>query len=90
MFTSWGRETPKAFTAAQLEEILTALDTGEYGAILRAKGILPRADGGWLHFDYVPGEHEVRTGPADYTGRLCVIGSQLKEDRLAALFGLDS
>ncbi|MGN0985187.1 MAG: GTP-binding protein, partial [Candidatus Enterenecus sp.] len=89
VFTSWGRETPKTFTAAQLEEILTALDTGEYGAILRSKGILPCADGGWLHFDYVPEEHEVRSGPADYTGRLCVIGSELKEDKLAALFGLD-
>ena len=89
VFTSWGKETPKAFTAAQIEDILTALDTGEYGAILRSKGILPCADGGWLHFDYVPEEHEVRTGPADYTGRLCVIGSELKEDKLAALFGLD-
>ena len=88
MFASWGRETPKVFTRSQLESILSALDTGEYGAILRAKGIVPGEDGQWLHFDYVPAEHEVRTGSADYTGRLCVIGAELKEDRLARLFGL--
>ena len=88
VFTSWGAETPKQFTQADIDRILTALDSGEYGAILRAKGIVPAADGQWLHFDYVPQEHEVRYGAADYTGRLCVIGSQLKEDKLAALFGL--
>ena len=88
MLTSWGAETPKTFTAADLERILAALDSGEYGAILRAKGILPGCEGAWLHFDYVPEEHEVRAGAADYTGRLCVIGAELKEDRLAALFGL--
>ena len=88
VFTSWGRETPKAFTRAGIEKILAALDSGEYGNILRAKGIVPSRDGEWLHFDYVPEEHQVRTGPADYTGRLCVIGADLKEDRLAALFGL--
>ena len=88
MFTSWGKETPKAFTKEQLDGILSALDTGEYGAILRAKGIVPGKDGEWYHFDYVPAEHEVRTGSADYTGRLCVIGAQLKEDKLAELFGL--
>ena len=89
VFTSWGVETVKTFTEADLERILSALDGGEYGAILRAKGIVPAADGGqWLHFDFVPEEHQVRRGPADYTGRLCVIGAELKEDKLAALFGL--
>ncbi len=88
MFASWGKETTKAYTAAQLEQILAELDGGEYGAVLRAKGILPCADGGWLHFDYVPEEYSVRPGPADYTGRLCVIGSQLNEDKLSRLFGL--
>ena len=88
VFTSWGVETPKQFTQADIDRILTALDSGEYGAILRAKGIVPAADGQWLHFDYVPQEHEVRYGAADYTGRLCVIGSQLKEDGLKTLFGL--
>ena len=89
VFTSWGVETVKAFTEADLERILSALDGGEYGAILRAKGIVPAADGGrWLHFDFVPEEHQVRRGPADYTGRLCVIGAELKADKLAALFGL--
>mgnify|MGYP000952498562 CR=1 FL=1 len=88
VFTSWGAETPKQFTQADIDRILTALDSGEYGAILRAKGIVPAADGQWLHFDYVPQEHEVRYGAADYTGRLCVIGSHLKEDGLKTLFGL--
>ena len=88
VFTSWGAETPKQFTQADIDRILTALDSGDYGAILRAKGIVPAADGQWLHFDYVPQEHEVRYGSADYTGRLCVIGSQLKEDGLKTLFGL--
>ena len=88
VFASWGRETPKQFSQARLESILTQLDTGEYGDILRAKGILPAADGSWLHFDYVPEEARIRTGSADYTGRLCVIGANLQEDKLAALFGL--
>ena len=88
VLTSWGAATPKQFTQADIDRILTALDSGEYGAILRAKGIVPAADGQWLHFDYVPQEHEVRYGAADYTGRLCVIGSQLKEDGLKTLFGL--
>lgn len=88
VFTSWGAETPKQFTQADIDRILTALDSGDYGTILRAKGIVPAADGQWLHFDYVPQEHEVRYGSADYTGRLCVIGSQLKEDGLKTLFGL--
>ena len=83
VFTSWGAETPKQFTQADIDRILTALDSGEYGAILRAKGIVPAADGQWLHFDYVPQEHEVRYGAADYTGRLCVIGANLNEHKLA-------
>ena len=86
VFTSWGTETVKAYSEAELEHILTALDSGEYGAILRAKGIV--AGGQWLHYDFVPEEHQVRRGPADYTGRICVIGSQLKEDKLSQLFGL--
>ena len=89
VFTSWGTETVKAYSEAELEHILTALDSGEYGAILRAKGIVAAADGGqWLHYDFVPEEHQVRRGPADYTGRICVIGSQLKKDKLSQLFGL--
>ena len=88
VFTSWGRETVRPFAKEELEHILAQLDLGECGAILRAKGIVPAQDGSWLHFDYVPEEHEVRPGPADYTGRLCVIGAELNEDRLAALFGL--
>lgn len=88
VFTSWGVETPKTFTAAEIESILTKLDSGEYGHILRAKGIVPCADGTWINFDYVPEEHDVRAGSADYTGRLCVIGSELKESALPGLFGL--
>ena len=89
VFVSWGAETVKPFTEDELERILTALDGGEYGAILRAKGIVAAADGGqWLHYDFVPEEHQIRRGPADYTGRLCVIGSGLKEDKLQELFGL--
>ena len=88
VFTSWGEETVKPFTEAQLHQILTALDGGDYGQIVRAKGIVPAADGKWLHFDYVPEEHEVRFGPADYTGRLCVIGADLDEHKLHELFGL--
>ena len=88
MFTSWGVETVKTFSEGELQRILTALDSGDYGAILRAKGIVPAGEGKWLHFDYVPEEHEVRFGGADYTGRLCVIGAQLKEHELHHLFGL--
>ena len=86
VFSSWGVETTHTFTTEQLEKILTALDGGEYGAVLRAKGIVNGGDGVWYHFDYVPEDHQVRTGPADYTGRLCVIGSGLKEEGLKALF----
>ena len=87
MFTSWGKETPKVYTQADIDRILTALDSGDYGAILRAKGIV-NGEGGWLEFDYVHEEHEVRAGHPDYTGRLCVFGAELKEDKLAEIFGL--
>ena len=86
VFASWGAETTHTFTAEKLESILTELDSGKYGAVLRAKGIVSAGDGAWLHFDYVPEEHQVRTGPADYTGRLCVIGGKLDEAGLKALF----
>ena len=91
VFTSWGKETPKKFTEEQVRGILEKLadeDSKEYGIILRAKGIVPDENGKWLHFDLVPGEEEVRYGAAEYTGRICVIGSELKEDKLAELFGL--
>ena len=88
VFTSWGRETPKVFAQADIERILTALDSGGYGRILRAKGIVNGEDGAWIEFDFVPEEHEVRAGHPDYTGRLCVIGAELKEDKLSQLFGL--
>ena len=86
MFTSWGVETPRKFTEEEISAALAALDSGEYGAILRAKGIVPAADGGWIHFDYVPFEPNIRRGGAEVTGRLCVIGAELKEDGVAALF----
>ena len=88
VFTSWGRETPKLYTTADIDRILTALDSGEYGKILRAKGIVGGENGTWIEFDYVPEEHEVRSGHPDYTGRLCVIGAELDESKLTALFGL--
>lgn len=88
VFTSWGKETPKVFAQADIERILTALDSGEYGRILRAKGIVSGENGAWIEFDFVPEEHQVRPGHPDYTGRLCVIGAELKEDKLAQLFGL--
>ena len=88
VFTSWGKETPKVFAQADIVRILTALDSGEYGKILRAKGIVGGENGEWIEFDYVPEEHDVRAGHPDYTGRLCVIGAELKEDKLAELFGL--
>ncbi len=89
VFSSFGRETFHAYTKAQLEFVLNALDTGEYGMVLRAKGILPGQDGKWLHFDYVPGEISVREGSADVTGRVCVIGSGLNEAGISALFDLE-
>ena len=91
VFTSWGKETPKKYTEETIRHILEELakeDSKEYGIILRAKGIVPDENGKWLHFDLVPGEEEVRYGAAEYTGRICVIGSELKEDKLAELFGL--
>lgn len=89
VFTSWGKETPRKYTEEEITTALTALGDPSLGMVLRAKGIVPAADGGeWLHFDYVPGAPEVRRGPADYTGRLCVIGSQLDEERITALFGV--
>ncbi len=88
VFTSWGVETAKKFTAAKVEEALHQLDTGAYGMVLRAKGILMGVDGQWIHFDYVPEEYNVRTGCADITGKLCVIGSKLDEKGVAALFGV--
>ena len=88
MFTSWGRETVRKYTREEIEEALKGLEDEQVGTILRAKGIVPCAQGGWIHFDYTPGESDVRMGAADYTGRLCVIGAQLKEDAIAALFKL--
>ena len=88
VFTSWGVETAKKFDKAAVEAALKELDTGKYGMILRAKGILPAADGSWIHFDYVPEETNVRNGSADITGKLCVIGSNLDEVGVAALFGV--
>ena len=88
VFMSWGRETPKAFTMDELKADLAALDDGEkYGAVLRAKGIV-KGEGCWIHFDYVPGESNIRTGSASVMGRLCVIGSKLNEHELSELFGV--
>ena len=89
VFTSWGRETIRKFTRENLEKMLEALSASdEYGIILRAKGMLLAEDGTWIYFDMVPEETEIREGAPEYTGRLCVIGSKLKEDKLAELFGL--
>ena len=89
VFTSWGRETIKKYTREGLEKMLEALSASEdYGIILRAKGMLPAEDGTWIYFDMVPEETEIREGAPEYTGRLCVIGSKLNEDKLAELFGL--
>ena len=89
VFTSWGVETPKKFTEAEVRACLEALsDREKYGFVLRAKGIVDGGDGAWLHFDYVPGEIDVRRGTSEVTGRLCVIGSELREDAVAALFGV--
>ena len=88
VFTSWGVETAKKFDKAAIEAAVHELDSGKYGTILRAKGILPAVDGSWIHFDYVPEECNVRTGSADITGKLCVIGSKLDEAGVAALFGV--
>ena len=88
VFTAWGVETAKKFTVGTVQAALAALDTGRYGIVLRAKGIIPAEDGTWIHFDYVPEEHDIRTGGAAVTGKLCVIGSKLDEAGVAALFGV--
>ena len=89
VFTSWGKETAHPYGKQELAAALEALDTGDYGQVLRAKGIVAGTDGKWLHFDYVPGEVEIRNGAAGVTGRLCVIGAKLKEDALTSLFHLN-
>lgn len=89
VFTSWGKETPAKYSKEELADILHKLsEETEYGMILRAKGMLPTQDGEWMYFDLVPGEYEIRTGSPDYTGRICVIGSQLQEEKLMELFHL--
>ena len=88
VFTSWGRETAKKYTAEQISSILEELDSGEYSIVLRAKGIVAGVDGKWIHFDHVPGETDVRFGSADVMGRICVIGSKLNEEAVAKLFGV--
>ncbi|MCQ2494035.1 MAG: CobW family GTP-binding protein [Lachnospiraceae bacterium] len=86
VFTSWGMESPKKYTQEKISEILAALDSGDYGFILRAKGMVPAEDGTWIYYDYVPEESEVRSGKAQVTGKICVIGSNLNEDKLKELF----
>ena len=89
VFTSWGRETIKTYSREEISRILKTLEEDDtYGTVLRAKGMVAGADGEWIYFDMVPQEHEVRSGAAEYTGRICVIGSRLEEDKLEALFGL--
>lgn len=88
MFTSWGKETIRTYTEEQISEILKQLESDDsYGNVLRAKGMVAGADGEWIYFDMVPGEHEVRNGAPEYTGRICVIGAELNEEKLAELFG---
>ena len=86
VFSSWGVETAGKYGAEQIKELLSSLDSGEYGVILRAKGIVPSADGKWIHFDYVPEEVDVRFGSSEVIGRICVIGSKIDEGKLAKLF----
>ena len=89
IFTSWGKETPHVFSREVIEHAMKAFcDTEDYGTILRAKGMVPAEDGTWIYFDMVDGEYELRTGEADYTGRLCVIGTDIQEEKLAELFGI--
>ncbi|MBO5868971.1 MAG: GTP-binding protein, partial [Oscillospiraceae bacterium] len=88
VFTSWGVETAKKFTIADIEDALNRLETQEYGFVLRAKGIVPSNDGNWIHFDYVPGEINIRNGGAAVTGKLCVIGADLDEAAIAQVFGV--
>lgn len=90
VFTSWGKETARVYTEDELKEALVKLsETDEYGIILRAKGMIPCDNGKWMYYDLTPGEYEIREGQADYTGKLCVIGTDLKEDKLAELFKLN-
>ncbi len=87
MFTSWGKETPHKYTKEEVEAVLVKLaETTEFGTILRAKGMVAGTDGHWIYFDLVPGEYEIREGAPDYTGRLCVIGTDLKDEKLAEAF----
>ncbi len=86
VFSSWGMETPNRYSREEIGQILTALDSGEYGVILRAKGMVPAEDGTWIYYDYVPEEQEIRTGKPEVTGKICVIGSKLDEEKLAVLF----
>jgi len=87
VFTSWGVETPKKYSKSEINDILKALaESSDYGIILRAKGIVPCLDGGWINFDLVPGEYEVREGAPDYTGKLCVIGTNLNKNKIEKLF----
>ena len=88
VFVSWGAETTAKFTLEGIEQILRKLDSREYGFVLRAKGIVSAEDGSWIHFDYVPGENNVRLGSAAVTGKICVIGSELDQDDIAQLFGV--
>ena len=88
MFTSWGVETHKKYTADNIRWVLEAFDSGALGVVLRAKGIVAGEDGQWLYFDYVPGEINLRTGTPAVTGKLCVIGSDLNEDAIKGLFGV--
>ena len=89
MFASWGFETPKSYSKDEIADILDALeDAGKYGFVLRAKGMVPDKDGGFLYFDYVPDEKNIRNGSPEVTGKICVIGSKISEDNLKALFGV--
>ncbi len=88
VFDSWGIETPNKYTKESIENILKALDGGEYGTILRAKGMVPATDGTWIFYDYVPEETDIRAGQPQVTGKICVIGAELKEDKLKELFGV--
>ncbi len=89
MFQSWGAETAKKYAAGDIDRLLTALeDEGKYGFVVRAKGYVASPDGTWVHFDYTPGEKDIRTGPANVAGRVCVIGANLNEAAVKELFGL--
>lgn len=89
MFNSWGTETPHKYERAELEGILKRLvETEEFGVVLRAKGMVPAKDGSWIYFDAVPGEYELRDGQPEYTGKLCVIGTNIDGHRMEELFGL--